>query len=93
VEAATVEDIYASPRHPYTEALLAANPHLAPVADALPAIPGTVPPPAAWPDGCHFQARCRYATTECGSGAIPVAAPAPGRLTRCIHCDKVAAAS
>jgi oligopeptide/dipeptide ABC transporter ATP-binding protein len=93
VEAASVAEIYASPRHPYTEGLLAANPHLAPVADTLPAIPGSVPPPSAWPDGCHFHPRCRYATKECTSGSIPVTALAPGRLTRCIHPDKVAAAS
>ena len=93
VEAATVQEIYASPRHPYTAGLLAANPHLAPVADKLPAIPGTVPPPSAWPDGCHFHPRCRYATTECGSGPIPVTALTPGRLTRCIHTEKLAASS
>jgi peptide/nickel transport system permease protein len=93
VEAATVQEIYASPRHPYTEALLAANPHLAPVTGTLPAIPGTVPPAAAWPAGCHFHPRCRYATTQCGSGTIPVTAPAPGRLTRCIHADMLAASS
>lgn len=93
VEEASVQQIYSSPRHPYTEALLAANPHLAPVGDTLPAIPGTVPPPSAWPDGCHFRARCRYATKACGSGIVPVTAPAAGRLTRCIHPDKVAAAS
>jgi peptide/nickel transport system permease protein len=93
VEEATVQEIYSSPRHPYTEALLAANPHLAPAGDTLPAIPGTVPPPSAWPDGCHFRLRCRYASKACGSGIVPVTAPAPGRLTRCIHPDKLAAAS
>ncbi len=92
VEQASVEDIYRSPRHPYTEGLLAANPHLAPVGDMLPAIPGTVPPPSAWPAGCHFQPRCRYATEQCSAGPVPVAAPAPGRLTRCIHSDKVVTA-
>ena len=92
VEAASVEDLYRSPRHPYTDGLLAANPHLAPVADTLPAIPGTVPPPSAWPAGCHFRPRCPYATDECGTGIIPMAEPAPGRLTRCIHADKVVTA-
>jgi peptide/nickel transport system permease protein len=92
VEQATVQDLYQSPRHPYTDGLLAANPHLAPVADTLPAIPGTVPPPSAWPAGCHFQPRCQYATDECGTGIIPMAEPAPGRLTRCIHADKLVTA-
>ncbi len=92
VELASVEDIYRSPRHPYTEGLLAANPRLAPVGDVLPAIPGTVPPPSAWPAGCHFQPRCSYATDHCGAGPIALTAPDPGRLTRCIHSDKMVAA-
>jgi peptide/nickel transport system permease protein len=92
VELASVEDLYRSPRHPYTDGLLAANPHLAPVGDTLPAIPGAVPPPSAWPAGCHFQPRCRHATDECGTAVIPMAEPVPGRLTRCIHADKVVTA-
>jgi peptide/nickel transport system permease protein len=92
VEEASVEDLYRAPRHPYTEGLLAANPRVAPAAGPLPAIPGTVPPPAAWPAGCHFQPRCRYATDRCGAGVIPLAAPQPARLTRCIHSELLAGA-
>jgi peptide/nickel transport system permease protein len=90
VEAASVEEIYRSPRHPYTKGLLAANPHLAPAGSDLPAIPGTVPAPAAWPAGCHFQPRCPYATGECTAAAIPLTVPGPGRLARCIHSDRLA---
>jgi oligopeptide/dipeptide ABC transporter ATP-binding protein len=90
VESASVADIYRSPRHPYTEGLLAANPHLAPVGPDLPAIPGTVPPPSAWPAGCHFGPRCAYATDRCSAGAIPLTGTGPGRLARCIHSDKLA---
>jgi peptide/nickel transport system permease protein len=92
VELAGVEAIYREPRHPYTEGLLAANPHLAPVGPALPAIPGTVPPPSGWPDGCHFQPRCRYATDQCGAGPVALVELDPARLTRCIHADKVVTA-
>jgi peptide/nickel transport system permease protein len=91
VEQACVEELYRSPRHPYTEGLLAANPHLAPVGDTLPAIPGTVPPPAEWPAGCHFQPRCSYATDQCAS-PVSLAEPEPGRLTRCVHADKMVTA-
>jgi peptide/nickel transport system permease protein len=91
VEQADVTRLYRAPRHPYTEGLLAANPHLAPATGDLPAIPGTVPPPAAWPVGCHFQPRCRYATESCGTGPIPLRTAAPGHLTRCVHFEKVAA--
>jgi peptide/nickel transport system permease protein len=85
VEQAPVEAIYRSPWHPYTEGLLASNPHLAPVGGPLPAIPGAVPAPSGWPPGCHFWARCGYATSECAGGPIPMAAPQPGRFTRCLH--------
>jgi peptide/nickel transport system permease protein len=91
VEAAAVDDLYHVPRHPYTKGLLAANPHLAKVGDSLPAIPGHVPPPTAWPHGCHFQPRCPYASAECGVGVIPVTVPTIGRLTRCIHSDELVA--
>ena len=61
VERSDVQSIFDTPLHPYTEALLASNPHLAPEAATLPTIPGTVPPPGSWPAGCRFSARCRYA--------------------------------
>ena len=89
VEQAGVDDIYLSPRHPYTEGLMACNPHRAPVTGTLPAIAGTVPPPSDWPAGCHFRLRCRYATGQCGNDPIPMAAPEPGRLSRCIHVDRM----
>ncbi|MFC1401481.1 MULTISPECIES: dipeptide/oligopeptide/nickel ABC transporter permease/ATP-binding protein [Streptacidiphilus] len=92
VEQAPVSDLYHAPRHPYTLALLAANPHLAAVGQELPAIPGTVPPPSAWPAGCHFQPRCGYATEECGAGAIPLVTVAGGHQARCIHVDRLEAA-
>jgi peptide/nickel transport system permease protein len=91
VEEASVGDIYASPRHPYTEGLLAANPHRTPAGGALPVIPGTVPPPSAWPAGCGFRPRCRYATDACAAGPVPMTSAGPGRLVRCIHADTVVA--
>ncbi len=66
VERGPVLDVLAHPRHPYTRGLLAAVPALdaprdAPLAD----IPGTVPPPDAWPTGCAFWPRCAAAQTRC----------------------------
>ncbi len=89
VETATVEDLYARPRHPYTAALLAANPHLARTGQPLPSIAGTVPKPGEWPTGCHFQARCPLAQPACGTGAITLTSTAPGHLSRCIRTDEV----
>ena len=68
VERGEVRSVLGSPRHPYTQGLIAAVPRLdapkdAPLAD----IPGTVPPPTNWPTGCAFHPRCKFAKTECSS--------------------------
>jgi peptide/nickel transport system permease protein len=91
VEQATVDELYRSPRHPYTRLLLAANPHNAPVGGALPTIAGSVPAPADWGPGCRFQPRCPYAVSACGAHAIPLVATGQGRIARCIRTEEVAA--
>jgi oligopeptide/dipeptide ABC transporter ATP-binding protein len=69
--------IFASPQHPYTQALLAAIPRLSgPIAN-LPAIPGVVPSPADFPAGCRFAPRCPHAHLEC-TLAPPALIPLPG---------------
>lgn len=88
VETAPVEDLYARPRHPYTAALLAANPHLARPGQPLPSISGSVPRPGSWPSGCHFAARCPIAESDCGDGPIPLTTIRPEHVTRCVHADR-----
>ncbi|ADB49449.1 dipeptide/oligopeptide/nickel ABC transporter permease/ATP-binding protein [Conexibacter woesei] len=85
VERAATDDLFDRPLHPYTAALLAANPTGSDAGHELPAIAGSVPKPGAWPAGCHFHLRCGYATSECRTGAVPLARPGQGRETRCIH--------
>ncbi|MGH9298319.1 MAG: dipeptide/oligopeptide/nickel ABC transporter permease/ATP-binding protein [Acidimicrobiales bacterium] len=89
VEQGALIPVVREPLHPYTEALLSANPHHAPDADMLPTIPGSVPKPGAWPQGCHFHPRCRYATAACQQAPIPIARPQQDRETRCIHYDRL----
>ena len=57
VETGTVQEIFARPQHPYTQGLLLATPRLDSDAMPLP-IPGVVPSPGQWPQGCRFKTRC-----------------------------------
>src|SRR6185437_6467123 len=61
VEEAAVAELFARAHHPYTEGLLHAMPQVGQERERLATIPGTVPPPTAWPTGCRFHDRCPYA--------------------------------
>jgi oligopeptide/dipeptide ABC transporter ATP-binding protein len=66
VERGPVSDVFASPQHPYTEALLSSIPLLGMRhTDPLRVIPGQVPGLANMPTGCRFRARCAYAYDRC----------------------------
>lgn len=66
VESGSTESILKSPKHPYTQGLVAAVPRLDAPKDApLTDIPGTVPPPWDWPIGCAFHPRCPKFKSEC----------------------------
>jgi peptide/nickel transport system permease protein len=92
VETGPVADLIDHPRHPYTAALLAANPQHAQPGVALPVIDGSVPSPGEWPVGCRFANRCGLVRADCIAEPIPMR-PAPGRArsTRCAHADQVCA--
>jgi peptide/nickel transport system permease protein len=92
VETGSVRDVLVRPEHPYTMALLAADPHA--IIDfegttRLASIPGQVPLPGSWTTGCRFAQRCRFARDECLT-AIPLGARAEGvGGVRCIRRDEV----
>ena len=65
VEEADVRTLFADAHHPYTEGLLRAMPRVGTRRERLAVIPGTVPPPTAWPTGCRFHDRCPYAWERC----------------------------
>jgi peptide/nickel transport system ATP-binding protein len=65
VETATTAELFAGPRHPYTEALFRALPDNVDSERRLYAIPGLPPDLSDPPAGCRFAARCTYATAEC----------------------------
>ena len=66
VERGTVERVFTSPQHPYTEALLQSIPMLGMTQhEPLRVIRGSVPSPLDWPEGCRFRTRCDYAHDKC----------------------------
>jgi oligopeptide/dipeptide ABC transporter ATP-binding protein len=65
VEQAPVEQLFADPRHPYTQGLLRALPQSMHQRGALHTIPGRVPPPQFVPPGCPFSPRCSQAVLRC----------------------------
>jgi oligopeptide/dipeptide ABC transporter ATP-binding protein len=66
VELAEKTELFANPRHPYTQALLASVPVANPKMISLkPLIDGDVPSPINPPSGCAFHTRCRYVMERC----------------------------
>jgi peptide/nickel transport system ATP-binding protein/oligopeptide transport system ATP-binding protein len=82
VETGTVHEIFRAPAHPYTRALLESLPDVERFEQRLASIPGAVPSPTAWPEGCRFRERCRSAAAGC---EVPQALVAlgDGRAVRC----------
>ncbi|MFM8990693.1 MAG: ABC transporter ATP-binding protein [Alphaproteobacteria bacterium] len=84
LETAPVRDLFASPAHPYTRALLRSMPALARRGEALATIGGTVPPPDALPPGCRFAPRCPARLPACDAARPALAPLGTGRASACI---------
>ena len=86
VESATTADIFASPRHRYTEGLFEALPERAADQDVrLVPIPGSTPDLSDKFVGCRFADRCSFVTDECRSELLAVVGVGPGHTHRCAH--------
>jgi peptide/nickel transport system ATP-binding protein len=88
VEQAPAEELFANPKHPYTQALLAAAPIPDPVIErARPRriIKGELPSPLNPPSGCVFHPRCPLATEECKQAVPETRELAPEHTVACIH--------
>jgi peptide/nickel transport system ATP-binding protein len=87
VEEASVESLFAHPRHPYTQGLIRSIPRIDTAAlhkVRLEQIPGTVPKLIDPPEGCRFAPRCKYAVAECVAATPTLREPVPGHKVRCI---------
>ena len=83
VEQTTTEQIFASPKHPYTQGLLASIPKLGERQDRLHVIKGSVPNPLAVPPGCTFHPRCPQRFEPCDKDIPSLATVAPGHKAAC----------
>lgn len=68
VEDASADDIFSTPKHPYTQGLLNAIPHPLRPPEHLVGIPGNLPNLYEPPGGCRFQTRCKHVTEACKVG-------------------------
>ncbi len=92
-EVASVEELFASPLHPYTQGLLASIPRPSKERkgrDRLKAIPGNVPSIMNLPSGCKFCTRCELKIDRCETEEPPLREVAPNHVVRCHLVEPVA---
>lgn len=84
VEITGADELYQSPAHPYTEALMASIPEPDPehVSDHQ-ALKGELPSPLSPPSGCRFRTRCPYAEERCAQEEPLLREIAPGHRVAC----------
>jgi peptide/nickel transport system ATP-binding protein len=84
VEMAPTAALFATPRHPYTEALMSAVPKPDPrLRSQRIVLEGEVADPANPPPGCYFHPRCRYAADPCRTVTPQLAELTPGHFVSC----------
>jgi peptide/nickel transport system ATP-binding protein len=90
VELANADELFRSPNHPYTQALLEEVPRLEPKKKKFSALKGELPSPLHPPSGCHFHPRCPFAFDRCKVERPALKEIAPGRMSACHLNDKAA---
>ena len=88
VEEASVDELFANPRHPYTQGLIRSIPRVDAKATGrtrLEQIPGSVPNLLDLPPGCRFSNRCQFVTPACHEAEPALRLVAPEHKAACIH--------
>ena len=83
VESAPAEAFFATPNHPYTQALLAEMPYIRQRRRVFQPVKGEIPSPLNPPPGCHFHPRCPHAFDRCRIERPALKLIAPGHRSAC----------
>jgi len=83
VEEASIQEIFKTPKHPYTQGLIKSVPDMRYKKDSLYSIPGTVPKPGTIKNGCRFAARCEFAMERCLQETPPLYEATEHHRARC----------
>ena len=90
VETAETQELYHSPKHPYTAALMSAAPVADPrVKSGNVELQGDVPSPANPPSGCYFHPRCPFAIDRCKTEAPAYREITPNHFVSCHRADEL----
>ncbi|MFW5787517.1 MAG: ABC transporter ATP-binding protein [Halanaerobiales bacterium] len=81
--------LYKDPKHPYTWGLMHSIPRIDKDVEELYAIPGVVPNPLDFPEGCKYNTRCELADDKCMAEEPPITEVEDGHQVRCWHVDKL----
>jgi peptide/nickel transport system ATP-binding protein len=88
VETASASDLFELPLHPYTRGLFNSLPAMSNGNRRLPVIPGSVPNPLRYPEGCRFHPRCEFARELCSEQPL-LREVTPGRFAACHFSEEI----
>lgn len=89
IEQASVFEMFNHPVHPYTQALMNCRPESVAVGEKLTVIPGKVPAPGSWDEGCRFRSRCEFAAEICATQVPLHAWQDVGHVARCVAVQEI----
>ncbi|MFB9966020.1 ABC transporter ATP-binding protein [Sinosporangium siamense] len=90
MERGATRDVLTAARHPYTQALLAADPAAAPPGTRLSGIAGGVADASIWDATCRFVGRCPHATESCRTTGQELVQVGAGAAVRCMRWEETA---